>query len=61
MFLQSPYIRFQQPKYPLRLPCAHTRGTQTDYKALLPVHHPSRVGDVLINTAKVIFETHGLS
>ena len=24
------------------------------------MHYASRVGDVLINTAKVIFETHGL-
>jgi hypothetical protein len=60
MFLQSPEIGFQQPKYPLRLTCAHARGTQTDYDTFLPVHHTSRVGDVLINTAKVIFETHGL-
>jgi hypothetical protein len=26
----------------------------------MPLHKTSRFGDVLINTAKVIFETHGL-
>jgi hypothetical protein len=30
------------------------------YEAFLPLHKTSRFGDVLINTAKVIFETHGL-
>jgi hypothetical protein len=40
--------------------CVHARRPQADYEALLPVHQVSRFGDVLINTAKVIFETHGL-
>jgi hypothetical protein len=43
----------------LGVPRAHARTEQTNYEALLPVHHASRVGDVLINTAKVIFEAHG--
>ena len=36
-----------------------TASRPRDYKTLLLVHHASRVGDVLINTAKVIFEAHG--
>ena len=60
MLLKSSKVRLQQPKYSLGIQGAHGRSTQTDYETLLPVHHASRVGDVLINTAKVIFETHGL-
>jgi len=56
VFLQSPQIGFQQPKNPLGIPCARARTTQTDYETLLALHHASRFGDVLINTAKVIFE-----
>jgi hypothetical protein len=56
VFLQSPQIGFQQPKNPLGIPCARARTTQTDYETLLALHHASRFGDVLLNTAKVIFE-----
>jgi hypothetical protein len=37
----------------------HARTTQTDYETLLALHHASRFGDVLLNMAKVFFETHG--
>jgi hypothetical protein len=43
-----------------RRACTHARSTQTNYETLLPVHHAPRVDDVLLNTAKVIFQTHGL-
>ena len=49
MLLQSPQVGFQQPKYPLSVQCAHARGTQTDYETLLPVHHTSRFGDMLLS------------
>ena len=59
MFLQSPSIGFQQPKYPLGIPCADARGPNADYETLLPLHHAMCLSDVLINTAKIIFATHG--
>jgi hypothetical protein len=58
MLLQSPKVRFQQPKYPLGIPCADARRPQPDYQPFLPVHHAACFGDVLLNTAKVIFEAH---
>ncbi len=60
VFLKASQIGFQQPKYSLGFPCVHARRPQADYEALLPLHKASRFGDVLISTAKVIFETHGL-
>ena len=59
MFLQPLQIGFQQPKYPLGIPCAHARGWQTDHETLLSLHHATYLGDVLVNTVKVIFKTHG--
>jgi len=59
VLLQPPQIGFEQPKNPLGIPCARARTTQTDYETLLALHYASRFGDVLINTAKVIFEAHG--
>jgi len=44
----------------LGFPCVHAGRPQADYEALLPLQKASRFGDVLINTAKVILETHGL-
>jgi len=43
----------------LGFPCVHARRPQADYEALLPLQKASRFGDVLINTAKVTFGTHG--
>ena len=37
---------------------AHARTKQTDYEPLLPVHHASRIGNVFLNTAKVVFQAH---
>jgi hypothetical protein len=39
VFLQSPQIGFQQPKYSLGIPCADAGGLNTNYEALLSVHH----------------------
>jgi hypothetical protein len=58
MVLKSPKVGFQQPKYSLGIQCVHARRPQTDYEALLPLHKTSRFGDMLLNTAKVIFEAH---
>ena len=37
---------------------ASARTKQTDYETLLPVHHASRIGNVFLNTAKVVFQAH---
>ena len=58
MFLKASQVGFQQPKYSLGFPCVHARRPQADYEALLSLHKTPRFGDVLLNTAKVIFETH---
>ena len=50
VFFQSPQVGFEQPEYPLGIPCAHARSTQTDYETFLPVHPASRFGDVFFNT-----------
>ena len=60
VFLKASQVGFQQPKYSLGFRCVHARRPQADYKTLLPLQKASRFGDVLINTAKVILETHGL-
>jgi hypothetical protein len=43
----------------LGVPRAHARGSQTDHETLLSLHHATCLGDVLVNTVKVIFKTHG--
>ena len=53
VFLKSPEIRFQQPEYPLSIPCANARRPQANYQPLLPEHNASRFGDVLLNTVKL--------
>jgi hypothetical protein len=58
VFLKASQVGFHQPKYSLGFPCVHAPRPQADYEALLPLHHASRFGDVLLNTAKVVFETH---
>jgi hypothetical protein len=58
MVLQSPKVRFQEPKYSLRIQCGYARCPQTDYETFLPLHHTSRFGNVFFDTGKVIFETH---
>jgi hypothetical protein len=35
VLLQSPYVRFQQPKYSLGIQCVRARCSQPDYVALL--------------------------
>jgi hypothetical protein len=42
----------------LGIPCCHAGCPQANYEPLLPLHHASRFGDVLLNTAEVVFETH---
>jgi hypothetical protein len=39
----------------LGIPRAHARRPQPDYQTLLALHQASRFGDVLLNTAEVIF------
>ena len=58
VLLKPPKVRFKQPKYSLGIQCVHARCSQPDYEALLPLHKTSRFGDVLLNTAKIIFDTH---
>jgi hypothetical protein len=58
VFLKASQVGFQQPKYSLGFACVRARRPQADYEALLPFQKASRFGDVLINRAKVIFETH---
>jgi hypothetical protein len=58
VFLKSPKVRFQQPKYPLRIQCALTRRPQPDYDAPLPLHKTSRFRNMLLNAANVIFQAH---
>jgi hypothetical protein len=58
VLLKSPKVRFQQPKYSLGIQGVRARCPQSDYEALLPLHQTSRIGDVLLNTAKVIFQVH---
>jgi len=58
MFFQSPQISFQQPKYPLSIPCADARGMKADYETPLPLHEAACLGDMCINTGKIGFETH---
>jgi hypothetical protein len=43
----------------LSIPRAHARGSQTDYETLLALHHATCLSEVLVNTVKVIFKTHG--
>jgi hypothetical protein len=43
----------------LGIPCADARCLEADYQPFLPLHHATCLDDMLINTAKVIFETHG--
>jgi hypothetical protein len=56
--LQTPQIGFQQPKYPLRVPCAGAGRLNTNYETLLPVHHTTCLDDVFLDAAKVIFQAH---
>ena len=57
MVLQSPKVRFQEPKYSLRIQCGCALPPN-DYETFLPLHHTSRFGNVFFDTGKVIFETH---
>ena len=58
VFLQSPQIGFQQPKYSLGIPCADAGGLNTNYEALLSVHHATCFGDMFLDVTKVIFQAH---
>ena len=58
MFLQSPQIEFWQPKYSLGIPCADAGGLNTNYEALLSVHHATCFGDMFLDVTKVIFQAH---
>jgi hypothetical protein len=58
VLLKSSKVRFQQPKYSLGIQCIGARCPYPDYEALLPLDKTSRFGDVLLNTAKIIFEAH---
>jgi hypothetical protein len=55
VLLKSPQIGFQQPKHSLCIPGVNARHP---YKPLMPLLQASRFGDVFLNTAEVIFETH---
>jgi hypothetical protein len=58
VFLKSPEVRFQQPKYSLGIHGVRAPCPQADYEALLPLHQTLRFGDLFLNTAKVFFEAH---
>ena len=51
-------IGFQQPKYSLGIQCVHTRRSQADYKAFLPVNQAARFHNESFNAAEVVLETH---
>ena len=58
VFLQSPQIGFQQPEYSLSFPCAEAGGLNTNYEALLPLHHATCSGDMFLDATKVLFHAH---
>jgi hypothetical protein len=42
----------------LGIPCADSGGLNTNYEALLSVHHATCFGDVFLDVTKVIFQAH---
>ena len=58
MIFHTPQIGFKEPKYSLGIQCVYARRSQADYTTILPAHHAVRLGNVSLDTPKVVLEIH---
>jgi hypothetical protein len=60
VLLKSLEVRFQQPKYFLRIQGRYACCPQADNETLLPVHQTLCFNNVFLHPAKVIFKAHAV-